>query len=41
MQISILAAFVAGESGYGPVVHRTRQSLGERVLQEFQGEAAG
>ena len=32
---------MAGESGDGNPVHRARQPLGERILREFQWEAAG
>ena len=32
---------VAGQSGHGDAVHRTGESLGERLLRKFQREVAG
>ncbi len=32
---------MAGEAGHGDVVHRTRKSLGERLLRKLQREVAG
>ena len=34
-------AGLAGETGHGNAVHRTRESVGERLLRKFQREAAG